>query len=233
VTGGSHAETLRLYLLDTELSTGYYRLFRTAEVLLRETIHRGLAAEFGPAWFRDTALRTVLDPRTITVLDDADHAASTARRPATPGAVVQQLTLGTWVKFLTRGPRGRYQAHIWNRALQPAFQAGSSIGVTRGRAEVHELAQHLLWARNRIGHCQPVIFGFPLVGQLTSNGQHRRLTPHQLLDDTRALIGFINEPVGQWVDTWNDIDTMLTDPLAAQALAFMDRQPRIIMEGRR
>jgi hypothetical protein len=233
VTGGSHVETLRLYVLDTELSAHYYGLFRTTEVLLRETIHRGLTTEFGLAWFRDPGLRAILDSRTTEVFDEADRAASTRRRPASAGAVVQQVMLGTWVKLLARGPRGRYEAGIWNRALAQVFHEAVAVGTTRGRAQVYELAQHLLWARNRVGHCQPVVFGFPLVGQLTAAGQHRRLTPHQLLDDVRTLVESMSTPVGGWIKTWDEIDGLLADPLVGRALAFMDRQPRVVMEGRR
>jgi len=33
--------------------------------------------------------------------------------------------------------------------------------------------------------------------------------------------------------SWSDADTILADPLVSDALAFMDRQPRVTLEGRR
>jgi hypothetical protein len=117
--------------------------------------------------------------------------------------------------------------------LSTAFQHGVAAGQVRTRAEVFELAQRVNWARNRVNHCEPVVFGFPLPGQMTANRQRRRATPHQILDDARALATATSTPVATWLDAWSELDSLLADAQVAQALAFKDRDPGISLEGRR
>ena len=147
--------------------------------------------------------------------------------------MVAEITLGTWVKFLAKGPGNRHETGIWAPTLSSSFQAGLEPPAERSRADVYLLAQRFLWARNRVNHCEPVVFGFPLQGQMTANRKRRRLTPHQLLDDVRDLAAAMDTSVGSWVASWGDIDILLTDPLIADTLAFMDRQPWLAVEGRR
>jgi hypothetical protein len=98
---------------------------------------------------------------------------------------------------------------------------------------VYTLAKRLNWARNRVNHCEPVIFGFPLKGQITAQGTRLRTTPHQLLDDARTLCGFMNTEVADWLGDWRDFEDLLARPQVAVALRYIDRQPGIALQGRR
>ncbi|MDR1188371.1 MAG: hypothetical protein LBK95_13105 [Bifidobacteriaceae bacterium] len=234
VPGGAQGAALRLYLLDARLAAEFQALFRFAEILLREAVHRALSAYCSTAaWHAAPIFRAGADTRVLQQVDEA--AASVARRrgPAPAGDVVARLMLGTWVQLLAPGAGGRQEAGLWNPALAAAFQSDAEPGRTRTRSDVYALAQRLLWARNRTNHCEPVVFGFPLAGQMTASGKHRRLTPLQLLDDVRQLAGFIDSDIGAWLDTWRSSEEMLAGELAGHALAFMDHQPRVLMEGRR
>jgi hypothetical protein len=68
---------------------------------------------------------------------------------------------------------------------------------------------------------------------MTAAREHRRVTPLQMLDDVRELVGFMDTEMGAWLNAWADIETLLNDELVSQALAFMDQQSRVVMEGRR
>jgi len=231
--GGRHFDVMRLYVLDGQIVEHCQALFRAVEVLLRETIHRALSARFGARWFASPAVQGTLDPRVLAALGKAVVDVAQLRHAPTPGDVVAEVMLGTWVKLLGPGIGNRHETGLWVPALAACFQKGAAHQSGRPRSDVHLLAQRLLWARNRVNHCEPVVFGFPLPGQLTAARQRRRLTPHQLLDDVRALAGCMDAAVGAWVGSWSDADALLADPLLGDALAFMDRQPRIVMEGRR
>ncbi|MDR2379834.1 MAG: hypothetical protein LBE08_01435 [Bifidobacteriaceae bacterium] len=78
-----------------------------------------------------------------------------------------------------------------------------------------------------------MVFGFPLVGQKTPGQALKRATPQQILDDIRAITAMMDEPMGRWLGTWTHIDTLLAEPLAADALSFIAAQSRISLEGRR
>jgi len=233
VPSGNNRAVLDLYVLDSELASRFHAVFRVVEVTLRETMHRALAAVFGPRWFSEPAFRSALDLRTLTAVDDAARAGCPRGVIPPAGAVVAQLMFGTWVQVLAPGARRCQETAIWQPALAPAFQHAVVPGQARGRAEVFELAQRVNWARNRVNHCESVVFGFPLPGQITANRQRRRATPHQVLDDARALVTAMNDQVAAWLDAWDELDALLADAQVARALAFKDRDPGISLEGRR
>jgi hypothetical protein len=116
--------------------------------------------------------------------------------------------------------------------LSHAFQTDLAAQ-SHTRAEVYALAQRLVWARNRVFHCEPVVFGFPLPGFRTADGRARRATPHQILDDVRGLTGMMSQVAGDWLASWTRIDQLLADPLVDAALTYMDTRSRLAMEGRR
>ena len=91
---------------------------------------------------------------------------------------------GTWVNLLDTGARGNYEADLWRPAISGSFQADQPTA-PHPRAQVHALVKRMNWARNRVNHCEPVIFGFPRKGQITAQGVRLRTTPHQLLADAR------------------------------------------------
>ncbi|MDR0594416.1 MAG: hypothetical protein LBG60_14430 [Bifidobacteriaceae bacterium] len=98
---------------------------------------------------------------------------------------------------------------------------------------MYALTQRLVGARNRVFHCEPVVFGFPLPGQLTATGKQRRVTPRQALSDFRLLITMMSPDVAAWLATWDRIDSLLADPLVGLALDYMASRSRIDLEGER
>jgi hypothetical protein len=233
VPDGRNRDVLELYLIDSELASQFHAEFRVVEVLLRETMHRALSGGFGARWFSDSKFRAALDPRTCAAIEEAVRAARSGTSTPPAGSVVAGIMLGTWVQLLAPGARRRQDAAIWKPVLATAFQRDLASGKTRTRIEVFELAQRVNWARNRVNHCEPVVFGFPLPGQLTADGERRRATPHQILDDTKALTAAMNLSVEEWLNIWANIDQLLADPRVASALAFKARDKGISLEGRR
>jgi len=222
-----------MYIVDALLVSHFHATFRAVEVLLREQMHRALATVFaGPRWYADPAFRAILWDVTLGAIDVAEHKARAGRPTPAPGSVIAQVMLGTWVQLLGAGPNSNYDQDLWQPALEPVFQAGDPTPA-RTRVEVHALAQRLNWARNRVNHCEPVVFGFPLAGQKTAAGNRRRITPHQLLDDARAIASYIDPAVGQWISSWTAIDKLLAHPRVSEALEYIDNQPGIAIDGRR
>jgi hypothetical protein len=221
--GGADRAATELYLLDAQIASHLHATVRFVEIALRERIHRALTAAFGERWF-DTQ-RELFDEDVLEQLDDALERVGT-RAPA--GKVVAQLMLGTWVSLLGRGDRkpdgtkASYSTTLWDPALQPAFP-------TRTRRDVHRLALRLNWARNRINHCEPVVFGFPQPGMGEPGVQVRR-SPHLILQDARDLTGYLDENLGEWLNRWSEIDTLVRDPRAAVALAYVASEADVVLE---
>ncbi|MDR2564460.1 MAG: hypothetical protein LBC97_00080 [Bifidobacteriaceae bacterium] len=230
---GRNLAVIDMYVLDSQLSGEFYSLFRATEVLLRETIHQAMSQAWcTPYWFSRGQVRQSLDTRVLEGLDSARRAARVRRGTPAPGSVVAQVMLGTWLQLLARGANGQQEALVWVPALSRAFQADLPAQ-PHSRAQVYALAQRLVWARNRVFHCEPVVFGFPLPGFRTRDGRARRATPHQILDDVRSLAGMTSRAARDWLGSWDRIDSLLADPLADAALAYMGTRPRLAMEGRR
>ncbi|MDR0593702.1 MAG: hypothetical protein LBG60_10705 [Bifidobacteriaceae bacterium] len=231
---GAHRAALSMYLVDAELTSYFHALLRIVEVLLREAIHRAMRDAFGtPRWFAVPNVRALLDPRTVTALDDAQRGANPSVR-GTPaaGSVVAGMMFGTWVNLLDTGARGNYEADLWRPVISGVFQADQPTA-PHPRAQVHALAKRMNWARNRVNHCEPVIFGFPRKGQITAQGLRLRTTPHQLLDDARTLCGFISPETAAWLAGWHQFEDVLATQQVAEALRYIDRQPGIALQGRR
>lgn len=184
------------------------------------TEQAALVASLAPQRLR--AFRRVTggdDRRAIAATDTLGH--------QNPGRVVAQLTFGAWTGLLDRGgPLSRgpdatladYDATVWGPALRHAF-----VGAPE-RAQVHALAQSLNWARNRINHCEPVVFGFPQQGQGT-HGRQQRKSPGRVVGDARALLALLDADVAAWMSRWHAVDRLVRDPSAQAALPRTD--PRV------
>jgi hypothetical protein len=201
VPNGQHSAVVALYTLDFELASAFHASIRAVEILLRETIHRALTATFGLRWFDSPSFLQTLDEAALKAISQAKKDAMEGSRVPAAGTVVAKIMLGTWVQLLARGPRGIKEDGLWIPALSSVFQADRST-TPLTRIDVHGLALRLRWARNRVNHCEPVVFGFPLVGQMTRAQALRRLTPQQMLDDLRRLAFMMDPAVGCWLSSW-------------------------------
>jgi len=214
---------MELYLLDAQIASHMHAMVRFVEISLREHIHRALAAALGERWF--DARRELFDEDVLAQVDEALEKVG-ARAPA--GKVVAQLMLGMWVSLLSRGGRKpdgtkpAYTATLWEPALQRAF-------LSRTRRDVHRLALRLNWARNRINHCEPVVFGFPQPG-LGEAGLQVRRSPRLILQDARDLTSFLDDELGGWLSRWTEIDVLVNDPRAAAALEYVASEANVVLE---
>lgn len=225
VFDGRDREAIELYLVDTELVSALHSVVRTVEVALRERMHSALTTAYGPRWF-DTQ-SSHLDRRTLTMISDAKD--KLGRNPA-PGKVVAQLMLGAWVSLLDRGGslnqggRADYESHLWKPALEVAF---SMSGTVPPRMEIHSLAQSINWARNRINHCEPVVFGFPQRGYSGTAQVQDRHSPSRVLDDMCKLMGYIDVPLQTWLNQWDDVGDLAGSPKVSLALTYAATMPRV------
>ncbi len=182
---------------------------------MREAIHGALTAQFGANWY-------------VTRFGDLDADAQsqvTAARArvgghsAPAGRVIAALQLGMWTNLLGRGQgRSDYRSTFWGPALQGIWKPLPGESAPPGRNKVLKLANQARYARNRISHCEPVLFGFPQPGQ--AQGGQVRLTPHKVLDGFRALVGHVDPELGQWLSRCNHVDSLLMSGPAVAALIY-------------
>lgn len=190
---------------------------------MRERVHRALSASFDEHWY--VTRRELFD---VDLTEKIDEALEKVGEKAPPGKVVAQLMLGTWVSLLGKGDRkrdgtkARFDRSFWAPALQHTFN-------TADRKALHRSAMSLNWARNRINHCEPVVFGFPQPGLGTAGVQLRR-APRLVLEDARSLVGHLDVDLKQWMRRWSEIDTLLMDPLMEAALDHIEREQSVELQ---
>jgi len=221
-TKGDRA-AVRLYLLDSQIASQMHATIRVVEVALREHIHRALTEAFDERWF--SSQRQLFDQDLCEKIDKVLLQVGD-RAPA--GAVIAQLMFGSWSSLLGRGgPKqdgtsAGYPATIWKPALESGFR-----DVTR--TEARRAAMSLNWARNRISHCEPVVFGFPQPG-LGETGTQVRRAPSLVLEDARAFTAYFDPALSAWMRKWNEIDRLLEDPLVSDALDHIAGEGAVRLE---
>ena len=182
-----------------------------------------MTSAFDERWFASQRHRFDED-----LCEKVDEALEKVGESAPAGKVVAQLMLGTWVSLLGRGDRkddgtkARFQTSIWEPALQAAFD-----GIER--KTLHRAAMSLNWARNRINHCEPVIFGFAQPGLGTPGVQLRR-APHLVLEDARTFASYLDADLEQWLRRWTEIDTLLDDALVRTALDHIAEEKSVHLQ---
>lgn len=221
--GGAERAAVELYLLDAQMASHLHATVRFVEVALREHIHRALTAVFGERWFV-----TERDRFDEDVLEQLGEAIEKVGQRAPAGGVVAQLMFGTWVSLLGRGGRrpdgakAAFASTVWQPALQQAFPRST-------RRDVHRLAMRLNWARNRINHCEPVVFGFPQPGT-GQDGMQIRRSPRLVLEDARELAEHLDSDLSDWLRRWNAVTALVGDPRAAAALDHVASDPHVALE---
>ncbi|MDQ0574306.1 hypothetical protein [Agromyces albus] len=215
-------DAIALYLIDAELAANLHAGVRFAEVALRETIHRSLTSQYGERWFQDH--RNLLDETADAAFTDAEAAVG-VQAPA--GKIIAQVMLGTWVNLLGKGDdkidgsRAYYVKDLWEPALKHGF--------SEPRKDVARLAQRINWARNRISHCEPVVFGLPMPG-LGAAGIQVRRSPALIFADVQALLQFTTSNFATWLDRWETTHTLCTHVLVTKALDHIAEDETIQLE---
>lgn len=218
-------EAASLYLLDSMVASHMHATVRVIEVALREHLHRALSEAFGEKWYL-TQNSTFDEALAANVKDALESVGENA--PA--GRVIAKFTFGTWVSLLGKGSKksdgtnARYVENLWEPALQAAFDKGSIT-----RSGLRRIAMSLNWARNRISHCEPVVFGFPQPG-LGKPGLQIRRAPHLVLEDARTLASHISPGLEGWLRRWTEVDELLRDPLLQVALKHVDEEDGVELE---
>ncbi len=213
---------MSLYVLDSELAAHLHAAVRLAEVTLREGIHRALAAHYGDDWFE--LRHDLLDASGRRAFD---RAALISGLRAPPGKIIANVMLGTWVNLLGAGENREdgssvsYARVLWEPALKSVFPLP--------RREIARIAQRVNWARNRISHCEPVVFGFPMPGLGDGTAQVRR-SPGLILEDVRALVSAVAPNLAPWLARWHETEELLASPLLIDALDYISRDPGVRLE---
>ncbi|QHC61582.1 hypothetical protein GSU69_01930 [Rathayibacter festucae] len=215
-------DAVALYLLDAELAAHLHAAVRFAEVALRETVHRALSAAYGERWFQTQ--RGLLDRRVVAAFTEAEGSVGDG---APAGKIIAQVMLGTWVNLLGKGDekldgtRAYYVRDLWEPALKQ--------GLSEPRRDVARLAQRINWARNRISHCEPVVFGLPMPG-LGGPGHQVRRSPRLILLDTQELLRITAPGFSTWLDRWTVTVSLCTARLALRALDHIEQDRSIRLE---
>lgn len=227
---GHEGPALELYLLDARLASHIHGHLRIVELVLRQQMHVALKAAYGDRWF-DNATGAGLSQDAQKKIRDAYDTLNPPRRK--PGArpaprppadkVVAALMLGFWTALL-RAPRDvDHEATLWTPALDGCFNgARQPSAAVWTMAQTQKRCQRLNWARNRVNHCESVVFGFPQPGQ--AQGIQLRHSPAGIIEDCRVLVGRFSGEVEAWMRASTAVDQLIAHPLAQQALAYSANQ---------
>jgi hypothetical protein len=217
---GSNRRLAReLYIWDRDLSVAMFADIAILEVALRNAIHREASAAHGVRWFDAGGLP--LDGRSLNTLSRAwedlpSHIRQNSQASTFPGRLVARLMFGFWRDLFDAGgyagkePR---RAHIdyednWRQTLHRVFPGGkpvarelgaqySRVWALRQITEVHAL-------RNRVGHHEPLVRGFPIPGQ-----QQQRLTAAEGHEACIRLARMLDRDLAVWLKRSSDVPMLL------------------------
>lgn len=230
--GGHENPALELYNLDAKLASHIHAHLRIVEVVLRQHMHKALAAQYGPRWFDNATGANISKEareRVQAAYQSLNPRGNTARRTKPPAAdkVVATVMLGFWVALLRTPNDVDHVGTLWTPALHGEFNALAPVGWTQRDALV--VCQRLNWARNRVNHCESVVFGFPQPGQ-KQQGQIR-YSPAHIVDDCRTLVGRFSPELEKWMRASGAIDDLISDEAAQRALAYSGSLPKRLIIG--
>lgn len=184
--GGDTEAAIRMYQLNTKLSSAFYTPLQGLEVAVRNEMNGQLCAQFGEDWF--TLSKIVLEPRHADDVRTAVREGTTFSRGGeeiqpTNGQVVAALRFGFWVGIL--GPKNENE--IWRKALYKGFQF-------RGRGNERKILHGELDAirqlRNLVAH-------------------HRRILHRDLVADHNAILkvaSWVCPHVRDWIEAHSLFD---------------------------
>ncbi len=188
-SGGNRRLARELYVWDRDLSVALFADIAILEVALRNAIHREASSMHGVRWFETGGMP--LDGRSLNALGRAwedlpGYIRQNAQAPEFSGRLIARLMFGFWKDLFDAGGHAGKEprrVHVdyednWRQTLHRVFPGGKAVarnlGVQYSRVwalrqitEVHAL-------RNRVGHHEPLVRGFPLPGQ-----QQQRLSAKQ------------------------------------------------------
>jgi hypothetical protein len=210
VVGGHREKAIQLYLADAALASHFHAHLRMVEVVLREQLHRSLTSAYGQRWYISHA--GLLGGNGPTMLAAAQGSLGGAKWQ-NPGYVVAELMLGFWSGLLQTPAGGQHQ-QLWTDALDGAFNTRGGLPPW-SQHDAMLVCKRLNWARNRVNHCESVVFGFPQKGMV--QGKQLRLPPSMILADCRRVVSRFNSHLEDWMSASTTADDLLAQPDIHQA----------------
>ncbi|MFJ2544398.1 hypothetical protein [Microbacterium sp. NPDC087589] len=214
-------EPARLYVLDAELRGALLELIHFAEVAMRDSMHRTLAASYGNHWFHGKSV--ILDDRTQEKFREAEGRLGASF--TNPERVVAEVSFGAWGDLLQRGGtssgtggslvgRADYEVALWDGRLDAVF---AHVGPTMTAAS--NVVKRVKWLRNRVAHHEPIVFGIHQPGDQDRLHNQRRQEPLNALADLHTLLEAFCGTASTWIETCEHSKELLNEPLAVDALA--------------
>ena len=228
---GHDQPALDLYVLDAHLASLMHGHLRQVEILLRAQVGGALSEAYGHEWVLvDTG--TGFNPAGVgnTCQDMLANARTSVQREhmkQSPGNVVSRLPMSFWAKLLENPGDAKHSETVWAAGVDEVFNAQGLPHWTQRQAM--RMCQRLQWARNRVNHCESVVFGFPQKGIRHDNKQ-LRLSPHLIVENCRQLAGRFDPMMEEWMRSVTEIDDLLNDASIHKARSMIDSRPGIITE---
>lgn len=181
-TKGNLPSAIRLYEKNTRLSEALYGVLQGCEVALRNSIHTTLAMGIGKAdWYDHVGLGT----REREMVDSAKENVKKFGKKVTPGRVVAELTMGFWIRLLSR----EYEKGLWVKHLYKAFPHYRKPD----RFQIFARFDEIRKLRNRVAHHEPI---FKRDG---------------IIEYTRVMeaVGWMCPVTSAWIDTHNNFPRLI------------------------
>lgn len=234
--GGHETPAMELYWLDAKISSHIHAQLRIVEVVLRQQMHESLKAQYGARWFDSSqaGLSRECKGKVAEAKSRVQRAQPQGRRSGNPGqrtrppasdTIIAELMMGFWAALLRQPGDAQHLQTLWSPALNGCFnQNRQSHQQVWQMHDALKVCQRLNWARNRVNHCESVVFGFPQPGQ--GQGVQIRYSPGAIVQECRALVGRFDREVEAWMRSSSAVDHLIAAPAAKQALAYSASQAR-------
>ncbi len=172
---------LRLYVWNGYLCEAFYLPAQTAEVCVRNAIHKVLQEKHGANWYQRGSFLCTLPDRLRRELDDVIRdERGTHGTGMTSDHIVSGLSFGFWVHLLTKP----YEGVFWPTRFGLAFPHKPN---EVGRMDLYTRLDRLRIFRNRIAHHKPIFDKGPKAEYLNMLDLISWVCP-----DTRWFIGQIS-----------------------------------------
>lgn len=238
---GYEGPALDLYVMDTHLSSLMHGHLRQIEVILREQMNQALTATYGREWYlskEDGSTLAGLGNRCRDMVKTAQKElnreagrALNSKHGISPDKMVAELMMGFWAQLLAEPGDADHESTIWLAGVNQVFnQQHTSDAVEWSQHDAMTICQRLTWARNRVNHCESVIFGFPQKG-IRHNGKQLRLSPKLILENCRRLAGRFDSDFEQWMRDSTNADELLNHPSVISAWSETEKRSNVVTEN--
>lgn len=146
------AKALYLYEWNADLCGALYAPLQIVEVAFRNTLHRQLAAVYGPNWPVSEAFSTVA-PALEVIVADVQLSLARDRRSIDIPNIVASLHFGFWDRMLNK----KYKDSLWSKALHrsfPEYEVRYKKKIERKIAA--NAFREIRLFRNRVFHHEPI-----------------------------------------------------------------------------